>query len=390
MPTLEDLNAHLVEIAEGWRQDRAERQRRRHLEQSDFDLLRDAGLLEIAVPEDQGGLWRSAAESTRTTSAAYRMLAAADPSVALVSSMHPAVVSFWLLCPDPSRPDWEEQRRAVFDSAAAGVQWGTIMSEPGSGGDVNKTKATARASNTASFLVGDTYTVSGDKHFGSGSGVTQRMITSAVPEGEDEPDVFVLDFDGRPWDGTAGLELIAEWDGMGMAATQSHSMRLVDAPAVRSRFPGSVETVATAVAPVSGSLFTAVILGVLDEAVSVARSQISARGEQLRAYEEVEWARAERDYWVAVQAHEGALRAIETGDPVAGLYANTRAKQAVADLAESILLRLARVLGGGTFSRRSPFSHWFEDVRALGFLRPPWGLSHDNLFATSLEEIRPE
>jgi hypothetical protein len=41
------------------------------------------------------------------------------------------------------------------------------------------------------------------------------------------------------------------------------------------------------------------------------------------------------------------------------------------------------VLGGGTFSQRSPFSHWFEDVRALGFLRPPWGLAYDNLFATS-------
>jgi hypothetical protein len=43
------------------------------------------------------------------------------------------------------------------------------------------------------------------------------------------------------------------------------------------------------------------------------------------------------------------------------------------------------VLGGGTFSQRSPFAHWFEDVRALGFLRPPWGLAYDQLFATSIE-----
>jgi hypothetical protein len=40
-------------------------------------------------------------------------------------------------------------------------------------------------------------------------------------------------------------------------------------------------------------------------------------------------------------------------------------------------------LGGGTYSRRSPFAHWFEDVRALGFLRPPWGLAFDGLLATS-------
>jgi hypothetical protein len=40
-----------------------------------------------------------------------------------------------------------------------------------------------------------------------------------------------------------------------------------------------------------------------------------------------------------------------------------------ADLAENTLQRLTRVLGGGTFSQRSPFSHWFEDARGTGL--PP-------------------
>ena len=78
----------------------------------------------------------------------------------------------------------------------------------------------------------------------------------------------------------------------------------------------------------------------------------------------------------------GRSRAATPASP----YAALRAKQAVADLAEQTLLRLNRVLGGGTFSRKSPFAHWFEDVRALGFLRPPWGLAYDMLFATSVEE----
>jgi hypothetical protein len=76
---------------------------------------------------------------------------------------------------------------------------------------------------------------------------------------------------------------------------------------------------------------------------------------------------------------------MESGDAAAALRAAIRAKESVADLAEQTLLRLTRVLGGGTFSRRSPFAHWFEDVRALGFLRPPWGLAYDQLFTTSLE-----
>jgi hypothetical protein len=41
------------------------------------------------------------------------------------------------------------------------------------------------------------------------------------------------------------------------------------------------------------------------------------------------------------------------------------------------------VLGGGAYTRHSPFAHWFEDVRALGFLRPPWGFAYDRLGAAS-------
>jgi hypothetical protein len=130
-------------------------------------------------------------------------------------------------------------------------------------------------------------------------------------------------------------------------------------------------------------VFTAVILGVLDEAIQTAKLQLAPKAETLRPYEQVEWSRAELDHWLAVQAYEGALRAVESGDEPRSLHATLRAKEAVADLAEASLGRLGRVIGGGTFSRRSPFASWFEDVRALGFLRPPWGLAYDNLFLTS-------
>ena len=382
--TTADVVADVRTIAEDWRADRKERQGRRHLDQADFDRLRDAGLLRLVAPVDSGGLLDSVEASVRPLCEAYRQLAAGDPSVALVSSMHPAVVAFWLASPDAAQPAWEEQRRAVFASAAAGEQWGTITSEPGSGGDIAKTKATATPADVEPFLPGRTYAVTGDKHFGSGSGVTDRMMTTAVPDGEQDPTIFVLDVRGRPWDGTVGLKLIAEWDGMGMAATQSHAMRLEGAPATRLAWERPLDEVTRAANPLISSLFTAAVLGILDEAVAVAREQVRARAEGLRAYERVEWARAEQDHWVAVQAYEGALRAVEGGRPDVALHDALRAKQAVADLAEGILLRLTRVLGGGTFSQRSPFAHWFEDVRALGFLRPPWGLAYDNLFLTSL------
>jgi len=372
------------EIASGWRADRPERQARRHLDLADFALLRDAGLLRLIAPVDAGGLLESIEASVRPVCEIYRGLASSDPSVALVSSMHPSVIAFWLASPDPSQTGWEDQRRAVFASAVAGEQWGTITSEPGSGGDIARTRSVAAPLRAEAFLPGQTYAVTGDKHFGSGLGVTDRMMTTAIPEGETDPTIFVLDVRDRPWDGSAGLELVAEWDGVGMAATQSHAMHLDAAPSVRLAWDGALDAVTRAAGPLVASLFTAVILGVLDEAIAVAREHLR-RADQLRAYEQVEWSRAERDHWVAVQAYEGAMRAIEGGDPTIAFHATLRAKHAVADLAEQTLLRLTRVLGGGTFSRRSPFSHWFEDVRALGFLRPPWGLAYDTLFATSIE-----
>ena len=372
------------EIAAGWRDDRAQRQARRHLDRADFELLRNTGLLALIAPVDAGGLWESMTSSARAVCEIYRRLAAADPSVALVSSMHPSVIAFWLASPDPSQVEWEEQRRAVFASAVAGEQWGTITSEPGSGGDISRTRAVATPLDAEPFLPGGMYAVTGDKHFGSGLGVTDRMMTTAIPEGESNPTIFVLDVRDRPWDGSVGLQLIAEWDGMGMAATQSHAMRLSGAPSTRLAWGGELDPIARAAGPLVSTLFTAVILGVLDEAIAVARDQVRARADQLRAFEKVEWARAEQDHWLAVQAYEGAVRAIEGGDPGIASHAAVRAKEAVADLAEQTLLRLTRVLGGGTFSQRSPFAHWFEDVRALGFLRPPWGLAYDTLFTTSI------
>ncbi len=381
--TCDDVLADVTALAAQWKTERPERQARRHLEQADFDSLRAAGFMHLAVPESQGGVWRSVAETTRPACEALRTLARSDPSVALVSAMHPAVIGFWL-APRSDDDAWREQRDAVSQSAADGKQWGTITSEPGSGGDISRTTALATADDSiSSTLPGATYRVSGMKHFGSGSGISDFMITTAIPEGEDAPALFALDVAGRSWDGTDGMELLAEWDGMGMAATQSHAMKLDGCPAVRASWKGPIEDITLAAGPLVGNLFTAVVLGILDEAIATAKAQLRDKAAGMRAYEQVEWSRAEMEYWMATQVFEGSLRAVESGDQAAGLYAAVRAKQGIADIAENTLSRLARVIGGGTFSRRSPYSAWFEDVRALGFLRPPWGLAYDSLFFSS-------
>jgi alkylation response protein AidB-like acyl-CoA dehydrogenase len=258
--------------------------------------------------------------------------------------------------------------------------WGTITSEPGSGGDLLRTKATAKTTGTPG-----SYLVTGQKQFGSGSGVSSYMITTAVPEGETTPDLFYLDMRDIPWDGSKGVTLTAPWDGFGMAATQSHAMAFTDFPATRIAAPGSLLALVGATTGFIPSTFAAVIVGIVETAVETARQQIARRRDSLRPYEQVEWTRAEMEGWLIQQAYEGMLRAVESGDE--GRRRATQGKMAIAELAEACTGRLCRVIGGGTFSRHSPFGYWHEDVRALGFLRPPWGLAYDSLFEWSCSDV---
>jgi hypothetical protein len=163
-----------------------------------------------------------------------------------------------------------------------------------------------------------------------------------------------------------------------MEATQSHAMAFDAVPARRLAWAGHWKAINDAAGPFIGGIFTAVVLGILDEAMECAHRDLARRREQLRAYERVEWCHAETEAWLAVQAYEGMLRAVETD--TAPHRSVLRAKIAVAELAESALRRICRVMGGGTFARHNPYGFWFEDVRALGFLRPPWGLAFDALY----------
>jgi alkylation response protein AidB-like acyl-CoA dehydrogenase len=392
--TYEDVRRDVDALAREWRTQRSERQARRALDRADFDALAAAGYLRLAVPREQGGTWESVAASTRGVCEVLRALAGADASVTLVSSMHPAVLCYWLASSDSTQPAWEAQRAGAFATAADGARWGTITSEPGSGGDIMRTKTRAVAlGDTDDHGDGDVagggvpgarYLLTGDKHFGSGLGLVDHMFTTAIVDGEDAPGAYFVTVRGLPDPKRPELRVTAEWDGAGMTATQSHAARLESMPAVRLAWDGPIEQLAFAAGPPIGAFFVAVVLGILDEAIALAREQVGARRETLRAYEQVEWSRAELAHWLAVQAYEGALRAVEAGDADASLRAVLRAKAAIADLAEHALSRVTRVLGGGTFSHRSPFAWWYEDVRALGFLRPPWGLAYDQLFATSL------
>jgi alkylation response protein AidB-like acyl-CoA dehydrogenase len=368
--------SRIEELARSFAAERAERQDRTALDAADFVALRDAGFPLLAVPRAMGGAFDALARSVRPVCAVLRALARGDSSVALVCAMHPAVLSYWLAEHPVSaaeRPAWERQRGELFAHARGGAFFGTITSEPGSGGDIARTRAQARP-------VAMGYVLDGQKHFGSGMGMTSFMVTTAIPTGEEHADWFLLDVRGVPWDGSAGLTLCAAWDGYGMCATQSHAMTFSGFPAMRIAWPGHRHQISAATGPFIGCLFAAVIVGVVDVALELGRAQLARRQAALSAYEQVEWARAEMEGWLVAQALEGMLRAAEQEPPRAREV--QQGKVAIAELAETCLQRACRVMGGGSYSRRSPFGHLLQDVRALGFLRPPWALAYEGLLTS--------
>ena len=382
----ETVLGNVREVAARFARERAERQQRRALVAADFAELRDAGFLLTGVPVEDGGLWQDVRHSARSVCDILRTLAHGDSSIALVAAMHPSVLAFWLnttKVPDPFQRGWDAQRRHHFATALDGAWWGTITSEPGTGGDLARTATIARGTSTEGR-----YLLTGSKHFGSGSGITSYMITSALAEGDTAPGLFVLDMRGVPWDGSAGVTLTAPWDGHGMAATQSHAMAFRDFPATRSAWPTSFVSFMEAGGGFVAAAFSAVVVGIAETAVEAARREVTRRRDALRAYERVEWTKAEMEGWLIQQAYEGMLRAMEEGTE--GRRRTVQAKMAIAELAESATGRICRLIGGGSFSRSSPFGYWYEDVRALGFLRPPWGLAYDNLFEWSCTAPAPQ
>ena len=370
------------DLAVEWAAQRPDRQQRTKADPEDFEALRRLGIPLLGVPAEFGGLWESPARSSRPICTMLRVLAQGDPSVTLASSMHQLVLASWRTASvsEPYADAWARQRKEVFQTVHAGAWWGTLISEPGSGGDSSLSSTDAVPAATSSLE----YRLSGRKHFGSGSGITSYMITRAVPEGETETELFYLKVGDVPWDGSTGMKLASEWRGHGMMSTNSHAFEFHDFPATRAAAPSTEFDANPAVGGLSVMTFTSVIVGVVDAAMNHVRARLGSQGSSLRSFQQVEWTNAEQEAWLIEQAWEGAMRTFEQAKPTTRTF--LLAKQSVARLAESVLDRLCRITGGSSYTWYSPLGAWWEDVRALGYLRPPWSLAFDQMYQLNRQE----
>jgi hypothetical protein len=369
------------QLAQEWSAQRQERQQRTKADPADYESLRQLGVHLMAVPVEFGGAWESLSQSARPICTMLRTLAQGDPSITLSSAMHQLVLSSWRIptVPEPYAKAWAKQRHEVFQTVLDGAWWGTIVSEPGSGGDTGLTRSVAELEEPPLK-----YRLTGQKHFGSGSGLTSFMTTRAVPAEETAPDLFFLEVRNQPWDGSTGLKLTAEWRGHGMRATNSHAFEFKNFPATRVAWPGHQPELMAANGGLGGMAFTSVITGVVDAAMDYTRRRLKgsmSQGSGLRAFQQVEWTLAEQEAWLIDQAWEGAMRAFDQGKQNRRII--LLAKESIARLSESVLGRLCKLSGGSAYTWYSPLGAWFEDVRALGYLRPPWALAFDQLYEES-------
>ena len=187
---------------------------------------------------------------------------------------------------------------------------------------------------------------------------------------------------GVPWDGSQGMKLTAPWDGHGMTATQSHGMAFEDFPADAIRLAG----------PLAPDL---------RDRRPVHRLAVHGRRDGHRRCCDGHRASAA----LASGGLAGAVRAGGVGPRRAGSVVDGaglrghaarggvgRRAAAKGGAGQDRLGRAGRELSAADHAgswaaaataRHSPFGFWFEDVRALGYLRPPWNLAFDALLASA-------
>lgn len=176
--------------------------------QEDFDELAACGYLRLFCSENDGG----AAVGMADAVACQRRLAAAAPATALAVNMH----LVWTAVATLLKQRGDDSLGFILTEAAAGEVFAFGLSEPGN-------DAVLFDSNTVAERQADGgYAFTGTKIFTSLSPVWTRLgvFGKSVNGGNDQ---LVHGFITR---GSAGTDIIEDWNTIGMRATQSHTTRL--------------------------------------------------------------------------------------------------------------------------------------------------------------------
>lgn len=177
----------------------------------DFDELKAAGYLKMALPKEFGGLGFSLHQAHRET----RRLATYAPATALCINMH----HYWVgTAADTWRVTKDKSIEFILEEAGAGEVFAAGHAE--SGNETSLFSSTTKATKTAGG-----YTFTGRKSFGSLTPVWTRLGFHGMDMSDPANPKIVHAFLPR---GTKGVTIQETWDVMGMRATRSDDTILDD------------------------------------------------------------------------------------------------------------------------------------------------------------------
>jgi len=172
--------------------------------QEDFDALKAAGYLKMAIPKEFGGLGYTLHQAHQET----RRLARHAPATALCVNMH----HYWVgTAADTWRVTKDKSIEFVLEEAAKGEVFAAGHAEPG-----NETSLTMSA--TKAEKVPGGYKFTGRKAFGSLTPVWTRLGLHGMDTSDPKNPKIVHGFLPRD---SSGFTVKETWDVMGMRATRS-------------------------------------------------------------------------------------------------------------------------------------------------------------------------
>jgi alkylation response protein AidB-like acyl-CoA dehydrogenase len=348
--------------------------------QEDFDELRAAGYLKLAIPQDLGGLGYTLAQVAEQ----QRRLAYRAPATALAINMH----IYWTGVAADLRRMGDNSLEWLLREAAAGEVFAAGHGETGN--DLPVFLSTSKAER-----VDGGYRITGHKMFGSLSPVWTRLGVHAMDTSDPAAPTIVHAFMSRD---TPGYRIAETWDTLGMRATRSDDTYL-DGAYVPDRYIARIVP-AGALDPFVGAIFAnallnfgAIYYGIAerarDLAITSARKRTSLAVSRSMAYHpeiqhlfsemtlELEGMKPHLDQicgdWSNGVDH-GAAWPMKI---VATKFHCVEGAKRVVDLAMT-------ASGGGGMFRSNELERLYRDVRAGGFHPANTMLTHEIVGKTTL------
>jgi alkylation response protein AidB-like acyl-CoA dehydrogenase len=355
----------------------------------DFEELRAAGYLSIAIPRELGGLGLTLAEVCRE----QHRLAYRSPATALAVNMH----IYWTGVAADLLRMGDTSLRWLLEEAAAGEVFAAGHGEAGN--DVPLLASTARAE-----PVSGGYRFYGHKIFGSLTPVWTRLGLHAMDLSDPANPRVVHAFMPR---GTDGYEIKETWDVLGMRATRSDDT-ILDGAFVPDRYIarvlpagfGGADFFVVAVFAWALLNFGSIYLAIAERARDLAvagvanKTSVAMSGRSMKYHPMLQYAFAEMT--LAIEAMRPHIERI-AGDWSAGVNhvgewpaKIVAAKYHCVESAKRVVDLALDVSGGAGMFKRNELERLYRDVRCGGFHPANAALTHEIVGKTTLGVLGEE